>query len=250
MVEELMYPDRAVNIGATEGCLFDCKYCQTSFQKVLKRFARHGEDIAYTPHLHLDRLRRKPPRTKGNQFVTIGLTGDISFAPEDAIRQIIEYCRKWKDRTTFMLQSKNPEFFLQYNFPSNMILATTIETNYTVIPNHMYKSGTDYPYNAISKAPPPEKRLMAMLGLMVQNTNPLMVTMEPILDFQHDAVMAGMKALNEKGKLIAVNIGYDSSPETNKLPEPSLEKTQELIKDLKTVTEVRIKKLRPAWWEQ
>lgn len=249
MEQQLMYPDRHSNVGATEGCNFDCIYCIKSFQATLKRFAKHGEDITFKPHLHLSRLDKKPPRTTGNQYVTIGLTGDISFAPESAMRQIIDYCRRWMGRTTFMLQSKNPAFFLNYNFPSNVILATTIETNHTVIPNHTYKSNMGYPYSAISKAPPPEERLKAMLELMRQDTNLLMVTIEPILSFDHNTLVTWMKGINERGKLIAINIGYDSSPEKNKLPEPPLEKTLRLIEDLKAVTEVRVKLLRKAWFE-
>lgn len=249
MEPQLMYPDRHSNVGATEGCTFMCRYCETSFQKVLKKFAKHEEDKTFEPHLHLNRLDKKPPRTEGKQYVTIGLTGDISFAPEGAIRQIIDYCRKWLGRTTFMLQSKNPAFFLHYGFPDNVILATTIETNYTVIPGHVYNGSTNYPYSAISKAPPPEERLMAMLGLMVQDTNPLMVTIEPILGFRAGALETWMMGINEKHKLIAINIGYDSSPETNKLPEPALAETEKLIENLKAITEVRTKLLRRAWWE-
>jgi hypothetical protein len=249
MTEKLMYPDRIVNVGAAEGCGFECKYCETSFQKILKKFARHGEDITYTPHLHLNRLNKKPVRTKGTQFVTIGLTGDISFVPENAMHQIIDFCRKWKDRTTFMLQSKNPSFFLRYSFPPNVILATTIETNYTEIPAYMYNMSNGYPYSNISKAPPPEERFMSMLGLAVRNSNPLMITMEPILEFQHNAIISWMKAINKNERLIAVNVGYDSSPTVNMLPEPPLEKTEKLIDELRTITEVRRKKLRKAWWE-
>lgn len=249
MEPQLMYPDRRANIGATEGCPFGCIYCETSFQAVLKKFAKHDKDKTFEPHLHLNRLDKKPPRTIGTQYVTIGLTGDISAAPESAIRQIIEYCKKWKGRTTFMLQSKNPAFFLKYSFPPNVILATTIETNYTVIPGHAYNSGTDYPYSAISKAPPPEERLMAMLGLMVKDTNPLMVTIEPILGFRAGALETWMMGINERHKLIAINIGYDSSPETNKLPEPALAETEKLIENLKAITEVRVKQIRKAWWE-
>lgn len=55
--------------------------------------------------------------------------------------------------------------------------------------------------------------------------------------------------INEKHKLIAINIGYDSSPKTNKLPEPPLAKTEQLIENLKAITEVRVKQIRKAWYE-
>ena len=250
-MEQLMYPHRRGNIGATEGCDLMCIYCQTSFQKVLKKFAKHDEDITFTPHLHLSRLNKKPPKTEGKQYVTIGLTGDISFAPESAIPQIIEYCKGWLGRTTFMLQSKNPAFFLKYKFPPNVILATTIESNETTwySSHNLTLPRSIVRYSELSKAPPPEERLMAMLGLMVRDTNPLMVTIEPILDFHHETLVTWMMSLNEKGKLIAINIGYDSSPETNMLPEPRLVETERLIEDRKAITEVRTKLLRKAWWE-
>lgn len=250
--EQFMYPDRHSNVGATEGCDFMCTYCKTSFQKVLKKFAKHDEDKTFTPHLHLNRLDKKPPKTVGKQYVTIGLTGDVSFAPESAIRQIIEYCRKWLGRTTFMLQSKNPAFFLEYKFPPNVILATTIESNedswFSAHNLILHKSVIRY--SDISQAPPPIKRVEAMLELMRRDENPLMVTIEPILDFREGALETWMMGINERHKLVAINIGYDSSPETNRLPEPALAKTEKLIGNLKAITEVRIKKLRRAWWER
>ena len=62
-----------------------------------------------------------------------------------------------------------------------------------------------------------------------------MVTIEPIIDFDLNIIVDWIKRIKPKW----VNIGADSKG--HKLPEPSKEKIEALIKELKKFTEVRIK---------
>ncbi len=80
----------------------------------------------------------------------------------------------------------------------------------------------------------------------IQN-NDVHITIEPIMDFHMDELISWMKNIP---RLKVVNIGYDSRPELNHLPEPPLEKTLELIARLEPIAEVRLKQIRPAWYEK
>ncbi|MDD5453934.1 MAG: hypothetical protein PHW62_00340 [Candidatus Ratteibacteria bacterium] len=241
-----MYSDRRENNGITEGCNFKCKYC--AFEALQKRFGVTEEDRAYTPHTHIERVNKKPKFTSGDQFITIGLNGDISFASDEVIRLIIGYCVQWSDRT-FLLQSKNPARFIEtdeigtpkFYFPSNVILACTLETNYSLIPSASVK-GEYIPYNTISKAPDPALRAEAMVKI---RDNRKIVTIEPILLFNLDVMLRWIKEISPE----FIYIGYNSNIKL-KLPEPSLSETTELIKSLKgNGFEVREKLIRKAFYE-
>ncbi len=217
------------------GCEFDCKYC--AFRKLQQRFATCRDCKAFKPHYHLERFRKAPARTAENEFISLCLNGDVSFASAEFIFKLIKYCEQWYDRT-FLLQSKNPARFLDFKFPYNVVLATTIETNY----RHIGKD--NIPYSSISKAPQSEERYRAIRR--IQN-NDVHVTMEPLMDFHPDEIVSWMKNIP---RLKVINIGYDSRPDLNHLPEPPLEKTLDLIARLELITEVRRKEIRPAWYEK
>jgi DNA repair photolyase len=216
------------------GCGFDCVYC--AFRKLMHRFSECLECNTFTPHYHPERLNRAPKRTEGKEFISLCLNGDITFASAEFIEKVIKYCEQWHDRT-FLIQSKNPLRLLRFKFPYNVVLGTTIETNYTHI-------GKDHvPYSDISKAPHPEERQRAM---RLMKDNDVHVTIEPMLDFHPDIIVSWMKDIP---RLKVINIGFDSHPELNHLPEPSLEKVRDLIARLEPIAEVRLKQIRPAWWE-
>lgn len=239
-----MYGDRRDNIGIIEGCNYKCKYC--AFEVLQKRFGKTDDDKNYTPHLHLERLDKNPKSTSGDEFVTIGLNGDISFAFDDTIQLIIAYCDRWSDRT-FMLQSKNPARFIEtdqtgirkFSFPENVILACTLETNYSLILSPS-EDGEYIPYSTISKAPDPVLRAEAMIKI---RDNRKIVTIEPVLNFDPETLKYMIEAINP----MAVYIGYDSGG--HKLPEPPLQKTLDFIESINPITQVRQKLIRPAWFE-
>ncbi len=231
---EKMYPFSREQKNPQVGCDYGCKYC--AFRKLTQRLGTCPDCRAYKPHYHLERLKKTPKKTVGDEFVSLCLNGDVSFASAEFILNLIKYCEQWYDRK-FLIQSKNPAQFLDFTFPYNVVLATTIETNY----RHIGKD--NIPYSDISKAPHPEERYLAMRRIQ---DNDVHVTMEPIMDFHPDELESWMKNIP---RLKVINIGYDSRPELNHLPEPPLAKTMDLIARLEQIAEVRQKQIRPAWYE-
>ncbi len=217
------------------GCEFGCIYC--AFRKLTQRLSNCPDCKEFRPHYHLERLKKNPKKTIGKEFISLCLNGDVSFASAEFIQSLIQYCEQWHDRT-FLIQSKNPARFLCFEFPYNVILGTTIETDYKAI-------GKDNVlYSSISKAPHPEERYRAIREVQ---KNEVHITIEPIMDFHMDELISWMKNIP---RLKVINIGYDSRPELNHLPEPPLEKTLELIARLEPIAEVRLKQIRPAWYEK
>jgi hypothetical protein len=153
--------------------------------------------------------------------------GDIAFCKPEWMQQVLGRIRQLPDRT-FLIQSKNPSIFSHYQFPRNVLLGTTIETN------------RDDLYGGISKAPLPSRRFEAMLRL--QHSRKI-VTIEPVLDFDVEIMV---KWVREIGPEVCY-VGYDSKK--NYLPEPELRKVEAIMKKLKETTNVRAKTIRKAWWE-
>jgi hypothetical protein len=117
---------------------------------------------------------------------------------------------------------------MNYRFPPNVLLGTTIETN------------RDNLYRGISKAPLPSKRYEAMLKLKHPRK---IVTVEPIIDFDVDVLESWIRRIGPE----AVYFGYDSK--NNFLPEPELKKVKILMRSFKQAIIVRLKVIRKAWWE-
>jgi hypothetical protein len=69
------------------------------------------------------------------------------------------------------------------------------------------------------------------------------ISIEPILDFDLGLFIAELRACRPW----AVAVGYDNYG--HKLPEPTLTKTEALIRELETFTKVHRKTLRKAWFE-
>ena len=219
-----MYSERKGNISWYRGCNFDCTYC--AFSNSLRRSAC-TRCQAFEPHAHLEVLNRNPPKTNEGEFLTMGLTGDIAFATDIEMKATVAYCEKWSDRT-FLIQTKAPHLFITYNFPENVILDCTIESDLT------------YPY---SKAPTVIYRQEIMASGPVQRQkNPKWITVEPIMGFSD-----GFADFLEEIHPDVVYVGYDSK--NNHLIEPSLERTMMFIEQVKRFAEVRPKLLRKAHWE-
>jgi DNA repair photolyase len=217
------------------GCKFGCTYC--AFRKLTHRLSDCPDCKAYIPHYHPERFKKNPKKTVDKEFISLCLNGDVSFASAEFIQTLIKYCEQWHDRT-FLIQSKNPARLLCFDFPYNVVLGTTIETNYKAIGND------NVLYSSISKAPHPEERYRAIRQVQ---KNDVHITIEPVMDFHADELVSWMK---DVPCLKVINIGYDSRPQLNRLPEPSLRKVEELIARLEPIAEVRRKLMRPAWWEK
>ena len=136
----------------------------------------------------------------------------------------------------FLSLTKNPKRYLDLEkyLPINMILGSTIESN------------RNYP--ELSKAPSQRDRLRYMCDI-ANNLNIFhyrrFISIEPILDFDIEEFVFLLRFAIIK----EVAIGYDNY--NHKLPEPSLDKTMELIKILEGYKiKVHRKTLRKAWWEE
>ncbi len=234
-----MYAERKGNIAVFRGCAFNCCYC--AFRRMLK-LSNCQKCRDFEPHSHMEVLEKKPPKTKKGQFLTVALSSDISFMDDDEFCKVLDYCSKWGDRT-FLIQSKNPGYFLglEDRIPSNVIIGTTIETNRLVTSNLakntcFYNDGSHY-FIPVSKAPASNIRYEVMLSLDCRKS----VTIEPILDFDVDIMEKYIKDIKPE----IVCIGYNSHPEKNEMPEPTLYKVDKFVGILKkSGINVRLKLIR------
>jgi len=174
----------------------------------------------YEPHFHEERLNDRLPRTKGDEFIWVGSSGDISFIEYPNMLKILKKIEEYPDRT-FFFQTKNPDFFRKFIFPINVVLGITLES--------------DIYYREISNAPFTYDRVHSFDRLDFPRK---FVTIEPILEFNFSVFLGWIQELNPE----RVYIGYD----TKKcgLPEPSLEKTGKLIKELERFTKVKLKYMK------
>lgn len=224
MTKDNMYPERKGNIPWYRGCNFECTYC--AFGKMLI-LSKCTSCQSFEPHAHLEVLNKTPPKTKDGEFLTMGLTGDISFATGKEKEAAIAYCTKWSDRT-FLVQTKSPDLFMLYDFPDNVILDCTIES--------------DIHYN-VSAAPTVRYRQEIMSSRPVQRLkNKIWITVEPIMGFT-EGFADWLEEIHPK----VVYVGYDSK--NHHLREPSLKETMKFIEQVEKYAEVRPKLLRKAHWE-
>jgi len=223
-----MYQDAIFRWNVCKGCNFNCFYCIPSFQKQAKRlmpkFDENGVQYRgcqdcydYKPHFHPERLdidfNKKKYETSGDKFIWAVSSGDIACMKEEWIQEILDKIREYPNRTFFM-QTKDPSCFYKYDFPGNMLLGITLETN-------------EYPHGyRPSKAPLPWHRYVSFKDLDFPRK---VVIIEPIMEFRLGIFLRWLVDLNPE----RVYIGYNSKPKNCYLPEPSLEKTLNLIKDLK-----------------
>ena len=219
------------------GCKFNCSYCYAP--EIYKRFSRCEQCKAFIPHFHPERLQQK---FKAGETVFVCSMGDISFMLNKGEQiDILNVIRKYSD-TTFLLQTKDPRYYLKLlhwgSFPENIVIGTTIETNRVIIGKQ--------PYSHYSKAPYPDERFKCM-GVYVNLWK--YITIEPIMEFDLNILVKWMKVIAPE----FVYVGYLNplwKAKKLELPEPPLQKTRKLIEELKKFTEVRLKTIRKAWNEE
>ena len=213
MKQKNMYPLSVKQWNPFVGCHFNCIYCYTSFRRQIKRFSKNKCNNCYNflPHTHPTRLDNSLPRTEGDEFIFTCSNGDVSFCSTPYLKKILTVIEQDKNTDkTFLIQSKNPKTFNRIQFPDNVILGVTLETN-----RDEYK---------ISKAPKVSQRYKDFLKV---KHNRKMITTEPIMDFDHREFVSWVKNIDP----CMVWLGYDSGK--NNLPEPSLEKFKKLHKALR-----------------
>jgi len=191
-------------------CPHDCKYCY------MKRFPLNP--------IRLDEGEFNTDLGENN-IIFIGSSCDMwaNAIPGEWIQRITEYISDEYWNNGYLFQSKNPKRFFDFCtiLPDDIIFGTTLETN----------------RNLGYKAPEPSERVCWMWEFTDQKYDRFqrMVSIEPIMDF--DLREFKMMLMNVHPHF--VSIGADSK--NHNLPEPSKEKTLELIDWLKTFTEVKIK---------
>ena len=205
-----MYPQSIKQWNPFVGCHYQCTYCKRSFQAQLKRWAKNNcrKCYKYIPHSHRERLFQSLPKTKLRQFVFACACSDVTFCERAYLEQIIQVMLEKRD-TQFLLQSKNPATFKDFQFPKNVILGTTIETNRSI--------------SEISLAPHPYERYKAMVELKHHKKA---VTLEPVMDFDVTELLSWIVDINP----VWVQIGYDTRK--TGLREPPLYKVDQLSEDL------------------
>jgi len=189
------------------GCLYNCYNGRCWARIICNRFQkRWGYD--FYPRFHSDRLNR---RFKPNKLVFVVSMGDLfgKWISPEYITKILSVINNHK-RTTFFLETKNPDRYWHFSIPRNTIKSTTIETN------------RDY---KVSLAPSTKERYKAFKNLDETKH----VSIEPIMDFDLDILTDLIGNVNPK----IVSIGYDNY--NAKLPEPLRDKTKKLIKNFKAM---------------
>lgn len=208
------------------GCLHNCLYCWS--KRYAMRLAARGvepyKSRGFSPTLVAERLRQRLPEGK---FIFVSDMGDMwgSWVSRDWIERVLRVVRS-KPRSRFLFLTKNPSRYLEFmdEFSDNIVLGATIETN------------RDY---GVSLAPSTRERYEVMRKL---DWRWKVVVIEPILDFDEEFI----DWIYEIEPCI-VYVGYDNYG--NRLPEPKLSKTEILLEALKTISDLRTKSIRRAWYE-
>jgi len=190
-------------------CSHDCEYCY------MKRFPL-GE-------MKLDEKDLKVDLGRG-ETVFVGYTIDLfaSDVPAEWITRVLAHLREYPSNR-YLLQTKNPQRLTEFidEWPSDVILATTIETN---------RAGY---YE--SKAPDYSNRA-GCIGVLSEKGYETMVTIEPIFDFDLEPMIDLIVTANP----VWVNIGADSKG--HNLPEPPAEKVKALVAALQEKMKVKLKR--------
>jgi len=211
------------------GCLHNCIYCWARRLALTKLRNNRKYRDGFIPKIHETEFSIE----FDGGIVFVSDMGDLfgDFVPREWIFKVIEHVKKFPN-TMFLFLTKNPKRYTEFldYFPKNIILGATIETNRDDL----------YLEYKISNAPPPSLRYKAMKEV---NWNLKFISIEPILDFDIDIFIEWIRNINPS----IVYIGYDNY--NNKLPEPPLNKTLELINKLSMYTLVIKKTIRKAWYE-
>ncbi len=207
-------------------CSHDCSYCWSMGENGLVK------KYNMSKYTGAPRLIEKEFEKKFNKddFVFVCDMTDLfsNSVLSGQIIKVLDYCAD--SSAKFLLLTKNPERYKAFAYhgyiSTNAILGATIESNRDCC---SYSAAPCNPY-----------RIKAMIDLRAECLEyDRFISIEPIMDFDSDFV-----TMIECIKPWAVAIGYDNYK--NNLPEPALEKTNQLIEELKKFTMVYVKTLREA----
>ncbi len=207
-------------------CFHDCSYC----------YMKEINPNATTIRLVDNELTGSFP---ANAFIFIDSSADL-FAPDvpdEWINRVLDFCYEdttrlhLSERPRFLIQTKNPARILDFiEHPllaperQQTVVCTTIETN------------RHYP-DIMNNAPLPQQRAEAMAKIAEHGVKTY-VTIEPIMDFDLDELVAFIKMCKPE----QVNIGANSI-RTVELPEPkNARQLIDLILQLLCFTHIKVKK--------
>lgn len=204
-----------------KGCKHKCIYCWASKLAETRLSKTKKYKDGFKPKIFPEELKVK---FYDGEFVFVCDMGDLfgRWVPAEWIQEVIKVVEE-NPQTQFLFLTKNPKRYLEFSFPGNAWLGATIETN-----RNTKKLG-------ISRAPKPWDRIRAMSLLKHPKK---FVAIEPILDFDLNRFITWLLLIQP----IKVCIGYDNY--NNRLPEPPLRKTLQLIRLLRKFSEVETKTLR------
>jgi len=210
-------------------CRHHCEYCWA--RKLIERnkFAKYEG----APRLIEKEMERQ---FKFGDFVFVCDMCDLFgyWVPDELIEKILEVTRRFPE-THFLFLTKNPGRYYYLmgrgRAGNNVVLGATIESNRS--------------YLEFSRAPEQPERLKRMYQLRldpwVSGGHGRFISIEPILDFDLDFIPKIAQVVPW-----AVAVGYDNYG--HHLPEPSLEKTLDLIRQLEANHIIVYRKtLREAW---
>ncbi len=138
------------------------------------------------------------------------------------VLEIIDAHSEWS-QNSYIFQSKNPSRFFQFaeKIRPRTILGTTLESNRQ--------------YGQSIHAPLPAERAAAFVDRCLQGFRK-MVSIEPIVAFDLEIFSRWIKAINPT----FVSIGADSKG--HNLIEPTAQELKDLVVELSTITEIKLKK--------
>jgi DNA repair photolyase len=200
------YPIKTWN--PISGCKHNCKYC---WARIISKKLENHKDFD-NPKFFENELKRK---FRENEIVFVVDMGDMfgSWIPGNWIIRILNVVRE-NPKTLFFFETKNPKRYFEFLnlFPNNVILSSTIESNID---------------HGLSLAPPEKERYENMAKISkIMGKDKIHISIEPILDFDPYVFFIWIKEINPR----IVSIGYDNY--YNNLPEPELNKTLSLIKEM------------------
>lgn len=202
-------------------CPHGCSYCYVQAHE------RRWKTGAFSGPLRID---EKELRVRYGEGKTIFIEHQNDLFAEDVlegeVELVLDHAAAWP-KNTYVFQTKNPDGMLCWlsSLPEKSILGVTIESN------------RHYPEIMGYAPPPPYRRAEAMTHIRFDcPTATIFVTVEPILDFDVDELVAMLRSVRPT----FVNIGADSKG--HGLPEPPWSKVEALLAGLEAARiEVRQK---------
>ena len=202
------------------GCKYDCCYCWA------RRLAKGKlkDTTRYKNGFHPQKISKElHKRFYGEKIVFVSDMGDLwgDWVPTKWIEAVLDTIKS--SESSFLFLTKNPNRYLELLdiIPKNGILGATVETNRDTSP--------------FSKAPLPLARLKAMETLRLNWNGDIMISIEPIMDFDSIILLKSLQII----KPSFVVIGKDNYK--NNLPEPDLEKILSFSSELECFTRVIFK---------